>query len=270
MKTIVFLLTGRIDTIVSETDLGLRPGEAVVVRCTAGTTFEQILEEMMVGFGLVTDAKEAAELSAVALIRAVRFFLATLPPESIRPVLVLEDAGALARGIVERLRYLAPADGAAQTTATSGPAPDAVVAAVGADGRDHAPPGRPRGRWVAAAAAMVVVTAAPVPYLGTRTADHLEEIPTNQPEARTETWPIEAPLESSPGFLVRVATFRTSLRASAIARELEAGGVPAFVDSSGSSTYAVLAGPYASTGEAAPVLELVKRSFGDASIVAVP
>src|SRR5690349_3264066 len=148
-RMVLHLVTGTIDVPALDEQIVSAPGEAVLVRCTPSTTFEEILEQLTRGFGLVHQGDEIPA-DHDATIPVIRAFLEKLPPD-MRPMLVLENGEDLPRGVVDRLRCLAPASCTPATQAAAVQAEPAI---------ETLETGRPSRVRVARAAVMILIGAA--------------------------------------------------------------------------------------------------------------
>lgn len=283
-RIIVFLRTGGVEHVAAGAEAGRRPPGTVFVRCTAETTFEDILGHLMRGFGLVDGRRAAAvtTTNAAAIIRELRLFLERFPEGDTRPVLVLDEAQHVPPALLERLRFLAPATIPSAPVVPAIPAPvpaiPAPVVARSASIVDAHPPipAPPAAhRWPPFATTLILVglmALAVAGYYHFRRAS----LPTESAGASVGTIATsgiatESVLAHAASFAVVVASRTNEDGAGRIASQLERRGLSAFVDADeASSRFRVLVGPYATQPEAEAVLRDVSRTYSAAVMARLP
>jgi hypothetical protein len=263
-RLVLHLVTGATDVRAFDDRIVAAPGEAVLVRCTPSTTFEEILEQLARGFGLVDEGDEIPA-DRDATIPVIRAFLEKLPPD-MRPMLVLENGEDLPRGVVDRLRCLAPAPCAPATQAA------AVQAEPAIETFETGRPSRVRVARVAVVILIGVVIAALLVWrfhpVGRSAATATVPEPIDA-DAAPHSGVVETPLVHAPAFVAVIADSLHDADARDAARRLvESAGVPAFVEPvDGTGPVRLLAGPYMTRAEAEAMVSEVKPAWPQARVV---
>jgi cell division septation protein DedD len=274
MRAVVFLRTGQVQQLAATAPASSPPDGAVFVRCSATTTFEEILLHLIQAFGLMDERGAGVAPNTVTMIRAVRLFIERVPPGGSGPILVLEDAQHISRGVLDRLRFLAPLAPGAVPPLLPEVAPQAP-SGLFADAETEAPVAPITRRVPVKTMALAAVCAAAV--LGT---SYYRLSRASKPTAMEQQADraggaaaviAEQPLLHSPSFAIEVVAVDSRESAARIVRQLETQGVAAFADGADSpSPVRVLAGPYATRAEAEAALRGLSTRFRTATIAPLP